>query len=102
MSFLLFHSQEPLPNLYYQCRDPKCPQRIKLKMCVQPCAHTHTSLFALNGKFSVLYLTSCSERRDLEANVEVRGQNEVFQEKIHVPLPRLPHHLPALPKPLHG
>ena len=66
------------------------------------CTRSHPSSFAFADKISVLSLTSCSERRDLEANVEVRGQDAVFQETIHVPLPRLPHHLSALFQPVHG
>lgn len=66
------------------------------------CTHSRTSLFTFNDQISVLSLTSSSERRDNEANVEVHGQDEVFQEAIHVPLPRLPHHLSALFQPLYG
>lgn len=67
------------------------------------CKHSHTSLFAFNDQLSVLTLISCSDQsRDLETNVEVRGQDEVFQETIHVPHPLLPYHLFALFQPLHG
>lgn len=36
-----------------------------------------------------------------EAGVEIPGQDEVSEETLHHPLPRLPHHLPPLPQPLH-
>ena len=36
-----------------------------------------------------------------ETGVEIPGQDEVSEEALHHSLPGLPHHLPALPQPLH-
>lgn len=36
-----------------------------------------------------------------EAGVEITGQDAVSEEALRYSLPRLPHHLPALPEPLH-
>lgn len=36
-----------------------------------------------------------------EAGVEIPGQDEVSEETLHHPLPRLPHHLPPLPESVH-
>lgn len=36
-----------------------------------------------------------------EAGVEIPGQDEMSEEALHYPLPRLPRHLPPLPQPLH-
>lgn len=51
---------------------------------------------------SVLSVMFSSERRDHEGNVEVHGQDEVLQETIHLPFPRLSHRLSALFQPLYG
>lgn len=60
------------------------------------CAHAPTS------SDRVLIQTPRRERRELEANVEVCGQDEVLQETVHDPPPWLPRHLSALSQPLPG
>ena len=50
-------------------------------------------LQSFNQPAFCLSLISCS---DHEADMEVRGQDEVFQEEVNVPVSWLPHHLSAL------
>lgn len=75
----------------------KCPQGLNEGRSSWPCART-----PLQSSDRVLIQTLCRERRELEANVEVGGQDEVLQETVHDPSPRLPHHLSALFQPLPG
>lgn len=98
---LLFYSQASISNPYYHCHNSNVYKDWNFKKFAI-WARSHHFLFAFNDQLSALSLISCSERRDHEANVEVRGQDEVFQETLHVSIPRFPHHLSAVFQPLHG
>lgn len=53
---------------------------------------------------TLLLFFSCRAQRACaqhETGVEVPGQDEVSEETLHHPPPRVPHHLPPLPQPLH-
>lgn len=52
----------------------------------------------------LLMFISCRSQQycvEHEADVEIPGQDAMSEETLHYSLPRLPHHLPPLPEPLH-
>lgn len=98
MSSLVLHAQQLLPNpsfhrLYTNVQKDSAEELVNTPICLY---------LRLATKCLVLCLPPCSERCDHEAHVEIRGQDEMSEEAFHVPLPGLPHHLPALLQPLHG
>lgn len=96
MSSLLFYPQTSISNPYYHCHNPNVYKEWDYKKVRHMGKISSFFYLLLMTNFLFYLVISCSEGRDHEANVEVCGQDEVFQETLHVSIPRIPHHLPPV------
>lgn len=76
---------------------------VPLTICWCSMLHPHAAPQADNiqSECPFVFCSLQPGREGHEAAVEIPGQDEVSEETLHHPLPRLPHHIPPLPQPLH-